>query len=431
MTVKLALTPPMGWNSFDCYDLAVTEEEVIGNAEYMARHLRKFGYEYIVIDASWYDPSSAAWGRSDVPFEMDAWGRLLPCPAKFPSSADGAGFKPLADKIHALGLKFGIHIMRGISRWAVRKNTPVCGTELCATDIALTSSVCSWWEQSYGLKPTANGSQEWYDSNFKLYAQWGVDLIKADDCSFPYYAGEIELIRNAIDRCGRPMVLSLSPGESPVDKAEHLKRNANMWRISGDFWDEWPQLLKMFTLLDRWHTHIGPGHWPDADMLPLGAISLRRNPARAPRFTRFTPAEQRTLMTLWCIARSPLMYGGDLRVLDPFTLALIANTDVLRMHRESSGNRPLYRREYREAWAALGTSGEIYLALFNSSDHDEVQMSATLEELGITGPVQGRELWEQTDTGLIMDRLQTVVPPHGCKLFRLATIEKENGSPQP
>ena len=419
-TVSLtAATPPMGWNSFDCYDLAVTEEEVLGNAEYMARHLKDYGWEYIVIDMSWFDPASAAWGRSDVPLVLDTFGRPMPCPIKFPSAKGGKGFKPIADKIHALGLKFGLHIMRGIPRQAVAQNTPVFESDARAADIAEPESTCIWWEQSYGLKISHPGSQAWYDSNFRLYAEWGVDLIKADDLSFPYAQREIEMVRAAIDRHALGMVLSLSPGEAPVEFAEHVKSHANMWRISADFWDEWPQLRKMFDLLEKWAPHIGPGHWPDADMLPLGAISLRRNPAKFPRFCRFTPDEQRTMMTLWCIAKSPLMYGGDLRVLDPWTISLITNRDVLEMHRNSHGNRILYHRDYRFAWTALAQDGSTYLALFNTSDFEDVQMSAKLSDLKIEGPVSVLELWSREVMEVKDDLLQTVVPAHATRLYQI------------
>jgi hypothetical protein len=116
----------MGWNSWDCYGASVTEEEVLGNAEYMAEHLLLFGWEYIVVELQWYEPgaNSSAY-RPFVPLEMDAYSRLIPAPYRFPSTANGQGFKPLADRIHALGLKFGIHILRGIPRQAVHQNTPI------------------------------------------------------------------------------------------------------------------------------------------------------------------------------------------------------------------------------------------------------------------------------------------------------------------
>ncbi len=408
----------MGWNSFDCYDLAATEEDILGNAEYMARHLKNLGWEYVVLDMSWYDPASAAWGRGGVPLIIDEYGRYQPCPVKFPSSIGGKGLKPLADQIHALGLKFGIHIMRGISRQAVRQNSPILGTEYRAQDIADTRSVCAWWDQSYGINPEKDGAQEWYDSNLRLYAEWEVDFIKADDMSSPYVAGEIELVRKAIDKCGRDIVLSLSPGEAPVQMAEHLKQHANLWRISADFWDEWSQLRKMFDLLEKWIPHMGPGHWPDADMLPLGAISIRRNPPKPPRFTRFSTEEQRTLMTLWCIAKSPLMFGGDLRVLDPWTISLITNRDVLEMHRSTKENRVLFHSDYGVVWAAKA-EGVVYLALFNTSELEEVQMSVNLTGVGIHGTVRVMELWTREDLGMVRDRIQTVVPPHGTKLYKL------------
>ena len=419
MSILLAPTPPMGWNSFDCYDMAVTEEDVLGNADYQAHHLLNFGWEYVVIDGMWYDPTSAAWGRSDQPLALDEYGRYLPCPIKFPSSANGQGFKHIGAQIHTLGLKFGIHIMRGISRQAVQLNTPILGSSKHARDIADTTNICCWWERSYGVNAAKHGAQEWYNANFQLYADWGVDFIKADDLSFPYHRKEIELIRQAIDNCGREMVLSLSPGDTPITAAEHVKEHAQMWRISGDFWDEWPQLLRMFTLLEQWNPHCGAGHWPDADMLPLGIISIRRNPAKLPRFSNFTTEEQRLLMTLWCIAKSPLMFGGDMRVLDPWTLSLLTNRDVLEMHRECTANRLLFHNDYRIAWTAQHPNGGVYLALFNVGECDEVFISATLAELGITGSAHVQELWSREDLGIVKERIEALIPPHGTKLYKI------------
>jgi len=425
-TSTLAATPPMGWNSFDCYDLMVTEEDVIGNAEYMARHLKKHGYEYIVVDMAWYDPLSAPWGRSNAPYEIDAYGRLLPCPVKFPSAAGGAGFKPLADRIHALGLKFGIHIMRGISRQAVNARLPILGTSYNAADVANKANTCVWWEGSWGVDPSHPAAAAWYASNVRLFAEWGVDFIKADDMSCPYWPKEVELLRQAIDGCGREMVLSLSPGEAPVAEAAHLKKHANMWRISGDFWDNWPQLYKMFDLLHAWEGHSGPGHWPDADMLPLGYIRIRRSPALPPHHTHFTPDEQRTLMTLWCIARSPLMFGGDMRVLDPGTFALITHPEVLHMLRTSSRARQVMREGYRIAWTARAENGGTYLALFNTSPQgtpelgiEETHVGIALASIDLTGNVQVRDVWARADLGTTSGFLNAHIPAHGARLFLL------------
>jgi hypothetical protein len=200
----------------------------------------------------------------------------------------------------------------------------------------------------YGVDMKKPGAQAYYNSVFELLGSWGVDFVKVDDMSRPYndHAPEIEAVRHAIDRTRRPMVLSLSPGETPLDAADHARRHANLWRISDDFWDTWPALLEQFARLEKWNAFRGAGYWPDADMLPLGVLDLGK------RTTRFTRDEQITLMTLWSIARSPLIMGGDLRKLDDFTLSLLTNDDVLAVNQHSTANRPLFNRDGLVAWIA-------------------------------------------------------------------------------
>jgi len=255
---------------------------------------------------------------------MDEFGRLLPDAGKFPSAGGGKGFKPLADYIHSLGLKFGIHVMRGIPRQAVWEKSPVKGMPgIDASMIADTTSTCEWLNNMYGLDMTKKGAQEYLNSILSLYAEWGVDFVKVDDILAPYYAPEIEGFRKAIDACGRPIVLSTSLN-APVKSAGHISKYANMWRISADFWDNWKQLYEMFDHTDNWTPYRAPGTWPDCDMLLIGRLS-RRGPVGDERETNFTEDEQRTHVTLWSIAKSPLMFGGDLRVFSPFTLSLISN----------------------------------------------------------------------------------------------------------
>jgi hypothetical protein len=196
-------------------------------------------------------------------------------------------------------------------------------------------------------------------------ASWGLDFVKVDDISRPYHehANEIEAIRRAIDQTGRPIVLSLSPGETALDAHAHVQQHANMWRISDDFWDRWLSLHEQFARLANWNPYRETGAWPDADMLPLGVIDLNS------RHTRFTPDEQRTLMTLWSIARSPLMHGGDMTATDDATLALLTNDEVLAVNQHSVNNRPLFDHDELVAWVAdVPNSSDKYLAVFNGRD---------------------------------------------------------------
>ncbi|OGX89214.1 hypothetical protein BEN49_09400 [Hymenobacter coccineus] len=362
----------MGWNSWDCYGPTVTEAETKANADYMAKNLKSSGWEYVVVDIRWYVGNDTAHGynEKDPAWNIDQYGRFVPAPNRFPSAAGGKGFKPLADYLHAKGLKFGIHLMRGVPVIAVQRKLPIKGTKLTAADIYSPDGQAAWLHDMYTVVPTRPGAQEYYNSLFELYAAWGVDFVKIDDLSEPYHAGEIELIRKAIDRTGRKIVFSMSPGETPIADARHAQQHANLWRTVGDFWDSWEQLKEHFAVCERWAPYIMPGAWPDADMLPLGRLGIRAERGDD-RQTRFTNDEQRTLMTLWSVFRSPLMFGGDLPSNTPATLALITNPRVLAVNRTSTHNRQLFRRGDLVGWVADDPkTGDKFLALFNAQDQE-------------------------------------------------------------
>ncbi len=373
-----APTPPMGWNSWDCFGPTVTEQEVKANADYMADHLKRSGWQYVVVDIRWYVENDKAHGYNETNpvMTVDDYGRLLPAVNRFPSSAGGKGFRPLADYVHSLGLKFGIHIMRGIPKLAVQRNSPILGTNLTARDVSSTRNLSSWLRDMYTVDASRPGAQEYYNSLFTLYASWGLDFVKVDDISSPYHRDEIELIRRAIDHCGRQIVLSLSPGPTPLNDAEHVSAHANMWRIVGDFWDNWPQLEEHFSLFEQWVPHMRPGHWPDGDMLPLGRIGLRAEQGD-PRMTHFTRDEQFTLMSLFLICRSPLMFGGNLPDNDQFTLNLISNEEALSVLQKSRNNRLLVDDGERIIWVADDAgSSDKYAALFYADRRPIVESKA-------------------------------------------------------
>jgi hypothetical protein len=426
---KIAPTPPMGWNSWDAYGPTVTEAEVKSNADYMARHLAAFGWQYIVVDIQWYEPNAQKHGyRENAELITDEFGRLLPAPNRFPSSANGRGFKPLADYIHSKGLKFGIHIMRGIPRQAVRANLPVFGTKLGAKEIADEQNICPWNTDMFGVRADTPGGQAYYDSIMKMYADWGVDYIKADDMTAfngkPANAGrltEIAALSRAIKRQQRPMVLSLSPGPASVEQAEFLKRHSQLWRISDDFWDRWQDLKKQFEYTRKWAGHTGPNSYPDADMLALGRIGIRAERGDD-RQTRFTRDEQVTLMTLWSIFRSPLMFGGDMPSNDAFTLSLLTNKEVLEVNQRSKNNRELFVRGNIIAWTADAVRGrDKYLAVFNIGDEpDPIPVTVSLKELALNGNCRVRDLWKKEEIGSVRNEILTTVPRHGSQLFRLS-----------
>jgi len=363
-----ALTPPMGWNSWDCYGANVVESEVKANADYMAENLKQYGWEYIVVDIRWFveNQTTGNYNTANPIYDLDEYGRYLPAVNRFPSASNGAGFKPLADYIHSKGLKFGIHILRGIPVQAVKNRLPIKGTSgITAADIYSTDMQCTWLQDNYTIDANKPGAQEYYNSIFELYASWGVDFIKIDDLSEPYHQDEIELIRKAIDNTGRPIALSMSPGATPIDKAEHAQNHANMWRMVNDLWDNWSQLNNEFLICNLWAPYVIPGAYPDADMLPLGHLDLRGNN----RQTNFTKDEQYTLMSLFSIFKSPLMFGGNLPDNDSFTNSLITNEEVLYMHKNTINNRQLFNENGTVAWTADDTlSNDKYLALFYTGD---------------------------------------------------------------
>ncbi|WP_300116457.1 glycoside hydrolase family 27 protein [Sphingobium sp.] len=413
----LAPRPPMGWNSWNSFATTITEAQARETAQIMADKLLPFGYNIFTVDIQWYEPEASSYAYNAKPRPaMDTHGRMIPAPNRFPSSVGGKGFAPLAQAVHALGLKFGIHVMRGIPRAAVEANLPILGTGYRAADIADRTSICSWNPDMYGVDMARPGAQAYYDSIFRLYADWGVDFVKMDDMSRPYdaHAAEVEAAHMAIQATGRPIILSLSPGETPVIRGDHVRKYAQMWRISDDFWDEWPMLEAQFTRLENWTPWRGPGSWPDADMLPLGRLALGE------RDTRFTPDEQRTLMTLWAIARSPLIMGGDLRHLDAATLALLTNREVIAVNQASRDNRPHFIEDGTRIWSANAEgSADRYLALFNTSDKAR-EVGIDLSTLGLSRPVAIRDLWEGKGLGTQAQRIVAHLPPHGAALYRLS-----------
>jgi alpha-galactosidase len=414
--------PPMGWNSWDVYGASVTEGEVLENADYLARVLKPHGWEYVVVDIQWYEPGATSSSyRPFVPLVMDGFSRLLPATNRFPSAVDGNGFKPLADKIHQLGLKFGIHVMRGIPRQAVHQNTAILGTDVHARDIAL-NVVCPWNTDMYAVNPHADGAAEYYDSLFALYASWGVDFVKVDDILSPYSAAEIELIRDAIDHCGRPVLLSLSCGPTDLANAVHVRRHAELWRITGDLWDSWDDVVGMFAACDQWSVHVGDGHWPDADMLPLGQLAIRSiEHGRSRRWTRLTKAEQVTLMTLWCIFRSPLMLGCELSSNDEWTLGLLTNDEVLNVLRRSHTARQLFANDQVIVWVADG-DGVVagYVAAFNLGvAATRVTIRLATAQLPVNASV--RDLWSHEELGFVEGHFSVEVPSHGARLLSVTS----------
>jgi alpha-galactosidase len=434
-TAAVAPTPPMGWNSWDAYAFSLDENTYTANATVLAG-LKQFGWQYAVIDEGWYFEHPLA-KREELKPVMDAYGRLIPVPSRFPSASDGAGFKPLIEWTHQQGLKFGIHIIRGIPRDAFDANMPIAGSNFHAQDAGDKSDVCPWDSTTYGIKNTPAG-QAYYDSIISLYAGWGVDFLKVDCISdHTYKPDEIVMIAAAIRKSGRPIVLSLSPGPTALSSAPVVTANSQMWRTMDDQWDAWnfPKgnpwgptgVLQAFDALAKWQPFTRPGNWPDADMLPWG--SLRPHPGWGDaRQSRLTQDEQRTQFTLWAMARSPLILGTNLTELDDFTKSLITNKDVIAVDQHAVASHQVTNLpagwEKARAWvaeAAADPKAPRFIAIFNL-DEKPVTLSANWKQLGLRGtPLTMRDLFG----GKTMKAPGTVtvtLAPHASALYRVDLV---------
>lgn len=422
----LAVTPPMGWNSWDAWGLTINEAEFRDSVTWFHNNLQRFSWQYVVIDEGWFaeHPENPV-GHQDYTLSDD--GRTMPAVNRFPSAAGGKGFRPLADWVHAQGLKFGIHIIRGIPREAVSRDLRIAGSHYSAAEAADTTDTCEWNSDNYGLKNNKAG-QAYYDSLANLYAKWGVDYLKVDCISRPWKADEIHMMQQALAQSGRAIVLSLSPGPTPIEQAQDAVRSAQLWRISDDMWDVWstpadapqfPQSLKkQFALVAKWNPFAGPGHWPDADMLPIGYLGPTPGWGQ-PRRSRLTRDEVRTMMTLWSIARSPLFIGANLLKMDSFTESMITNPEVIEVDQYSENNHPLFQKGDTVVWtASVPEHNGNYFAIFNLSDAPQSVNYSWPDLGGQLGHIAVRDLWQREELGRL-DHLEATVPPHGAALYKV------------
>jgi hypothetical protein len=437
-SAQVAPTPPMGWNSWDSYGFTIDEADFKANARQLAK-LRSYGWTYAVIDEGWYMGNPFGNNLQTRQYVLDSHGLLIPAPARYPSSTGDQGFKPLADWVHAQGLKFGLHIVRGIPKQAVETNLPIADSSFHAVDAADTSDTCGWDDGNYGVRDNPAG-QAYYDSMLAQYARWGLDFLKVDCIAdHPYKASEIRQIATAIHKAGRPIVLSLSPGPTQPAHAAEIRQYAQMWRISNDVWDSWhfvhepPKeddfpmgVLDIFERLQPWVGQARDGRWPDADMLPFGMLAPYPGWGK-PRHTRLTLDEERTQLTLLAIARSPLILGANLTKLDKKTRALITNREVLAVDQTSHDNHPVQTLppgfEKARVWVASGSgqdASEHFLAVFNLDDKP-ASLEAPWNKLGLDSPstsLAPRDLWNGHRLPA-SDRLKIVLPAHGCVLYAI------------
>ena len=442
---KLALTPPLGWNSFDSYGVYLHEEAAMANLEAFAEKLKPHGYEFFVIDAGWFGEFELRPGtiypaeKHAQKMNFNEYGLLQPSETYFPN-----GLQPIIDRCHELGLKFGLHLMRGIPREVVRLDLPIKGTNYSAADIADTTSICVWNHQNYGVDMSKPGAQEFYNSLINQMADWGVDFIKYDD--LVPYPEEVKGVANAIEQCGRPMVYSLSPGGS-VDPG-HLQafKRAHMLRVTKDIWDEQKGIDQCFAAWRKWQGKEEPGFWIDMDMIPFGQLQLM-NPkpeglsgdeSKAEvkqkiesgeisniellagkgfhRWSEFSKDQMYTFITLRALAASPLMMGGDLPTLDDFSLKLITHNDILECNQNGVMGHLVHEADGIEIWNTPKKNSEGgWIGIFNRTEGKK-SLNLKPENLGLknNGYYKFYDVWKDVN----ISSLKFSINPNGVVFIR-------------
>ncbi|KAL9672531.1 hypothetical protein QQ045_028782 [Rhodiola kirilowii] len=386
-----------------------------------------------------------------------------------------------------MGLKFGIHVMRGISTQAVNANTPILdittggpfqqgGRNWTAKDIGITDRLCPWMPHGFmSVNTYVDAGKAFLNLLYQQYSEWGVDFVKLD-CVFgeDLDLDEIRIVNWEYKECqNSTVVFSLSPGKQATPEmasSTNVSGIANMYRVTGDDWDTWADVASHFDVARDFAAAglIGaPGlkgrSWPDLDMLPLGWLTDPASNEGPHRSCGLTPDEQKTQVTLWSIAKSPLVFGGDMRKLDNYTYQLLTEPTLLQINSDSSNNKEfakivgnqtarkeqnwlvsLWRSIYAiltpfvvtgssnntptgvRSWVATGNQGETYVAFFNRNDGETV-ISAKLADLdvalpgrNITGVCNVKEIWSGNDLGVVQKSLQANVSSHGVALFVLS-----------
>lgn len=410
---KIALTPPMGWSSWNCWGDAVSQEKVLSSARAMAeKGLRDHGWTYINIDDGWQGPRGGEH-------------KAIQGNSKFPD------IRALADEIHALGLKFGIYS----SPWRGTYAGFVGGSTDNA-DGTYPWVVAGEVNEHYklnkdpkapGAKPTwvnwQFGTHSFAANDARQWADWGVDYLKYD--WYPNDVSHVQEMTEALRATGRDIVYSLS-NTGLYDNAADYQRLSQLWRTTGDIVDTWESVSRNGFLQDRWAAFTGPGHWSDPDMLVLGQVGW--GPSLHP--TRLTPDEQYSHMSLWCLLSAPLLLGCDLAQLDTFTLSLLTNDEVLAINQDALGRQATQfsNVDGKIVYAKTLEDGSLAVGLFNRGETEtEVVVkwgpwgNVPTAQVGMVYRV--RDLWRQSDLGEFKDSFKAKVAPHGVVLVRLIQVK--------
>jgi len=438
----IAITPPLGYNSFDSYLVFLSEDKANAIIDVMAEKYKPFGYEYFVIDAGWYDNVELYEGtnypKKRLGLTIDGYGLPEPSKEYFPG-----GIKAIADHAHEKGLKFGVWIIRGIPKLAVEKNLPIKGTRYRARDIADTTNICVWSDKNYGVDMSKPGAQEYYNSFIDKLASWGVDFIKVDD--MVPNPKEIMAIAKAIENGGYNMMYSLSPGG--VKSLSHFPyyKKANMLRIVADVWDTQLSIDKGFYAWEKFSGVEGNGFWPDLDMIPFGRLCvespdfLEKIPKEEKsRQSLFTKDQMKTFITQRALAASPLFIGGDLLTMDDFSYSLLTNKDMLACDQNGVMGVNVYRAGNLDVWLTSDKDkpGKGWIGIFNRTTTDR-NVKLSKYDLGFTiiedsynvvenpNSFKLKNIWDHSE--FVIDNYHKFyVPANGVVFLKFVEITRNN-----
>ncbi|HTJ79435.1 MAG TPA: NPCBM/NEW2 domain-containing protein [Rariglobus sp.] len=386
---EIALTPPMGWNSWNCWGAQVDQEKVLSSARALVKAgLDQHGWTYINIDDAWQ-------GKRGGPYNA-----IQPDEKRFPD------IKAFCDEVHALGLKTGIYS----TPWTISYAGRIGSTS--ENPDGTKPIIPHEWKRNNTL-PWAIGRYSFAASDAKQWAEWGIDYLKYD--WNPNQLPETQEMYDALRKSGRDIAFSLS-NSMPFSNISDLSKVSSCWRITGDIVDTWGSMSFNGFQQDRWAPFQKPGHYNDPDMLVVGQVGWGK-----PHPTRLTPDEQYTHISLWSLLSAPLLLGCDLVQLDDFTIGLLTNDEVLAVDQDSlcrqatcvskDGNTCVYAKKLEDGSWAVG--------LFNRGLFPKT-VTVKLSDLQLSGAQRVRDLWRQKDIGSFEKEFSSPVAPHGVVLIRIS-----------
>lgn len=403
----LSLTPPMGWSSWYSYSEAVGQENVLKTARlFVERGLVHHGWTYINIDDCWQGERG---GRSFA----------IQPNKRFPD------MKAMCKAIHGMGLKVGIYSTPWMGTYAGFMGGSAPNAKADYAGLAIPEKDRKQKYQLFGSYPGVHrqkvdrvGPVWLFDRDAKQWAEWGFDYVKVD--WQPNDVPTTERIRKALDESGRNMVLSLS-NAAPYENMEGLGKLAQLWRTTGDIEDHWGSVSSIGFSQERWQKHMRPGHWNDPDILQIGKLGKPNRPNTTFVQTRLTPDEQYTHVTLWCLLSAPLIISCDLEDIDSFTMGLLTNDEVIAVDQDMAARpaRKAWHHGNFQVWTKELQDGSTAAGFFNTGTEKGV-LKVNLQDLGLSGVYEVRDLWKRADQGTAQGEIAVELNGHGAAMFRLS-----------